>query len=98
MLSIQGGSGHRFCDGVSRRSFLQIGGLGLGGLTMAELMKAQSQATNGAQGDTKNKAVIMIFLAGGVSHQDFVDLKPDAPKAVRGEFNPIATNVPGIEI
>ncbi|HAA61306.1 MAG TPA: DUF1501 domain-containing protein, partial [Planctomycetaceae bacterium] len=66
MLSIQGGSGHRFCDGVSRRSFLQIGGLGLGGLTMAELMKAQSQATNGAQGDTKNKAVIMIFLAGGV--------------------------------
>jgi len=98
MLSIQGGSGHRFCDGVSRRSFLQIGGLGLGGLSMAELMRAQSQATNGAQGDTKNKAVIMIFLAGGVSHQDFVDLKPNSPKEVRGEFNPIATNVPGIEI
>ena len=65
---------------------------------MAEMMRAQSQATGGAQGDTKNKAVIMIFLAGGVSHQDFVDLKPKAPKEVRGEFNPIATNVPGIEI
>ena len=98
MLSIQGGSGHRFCDGVSRRSFLQIGGLGLRGLSMAEMTRAQSQATGGAQGDTKNKAVIMIFLAGGVSHQDFVDLKPNAPKEVRGEFNPIGTNVPGIEI
>ena len=97
MLSVQG-SGHRFCDGVSRRSFLQIGGLGLGGLTLADLMRAQSQATGGASGDTKNKAVIMIYLAGGVSHQDWVDLKPDAPAAVRGEFNPIATNVPGIEI
>ena len=98
MLSIQGGRGPRYCDGVSRRSFLQIGGLGLGGLSMAELMRAQSQATGGAQGDTKDKAVIMIFLAGGVSHQDFVDLKPNAPKEVRGEFNPIETNVPGIEI
>ncbi|MEE3366470.1 MAG: DUF1501 domain-containing protein [Planctomycetota bacterium] len=98
MLSIHGGSGHRFCDGVSRRSFLQIGGLGLGGLSMAEMMRAQSQATNGVQGDTKNKAVIMIFLAGGVSHQDFVDLKPNSPKEVRGEFNPIPTNVPGIDI
>ncbi|MBQ17067.1 MAG: hypothetical protein CMJ65_08080 [Planctomycetaceae bacterium] len=97
MLSIQG-SGHQFCDGVSRRSFLQIGGLGLGGLTLADLMRAQSQATGGADGDTKKKAVIMIYLAGGVSHQDWVDLKPDAPSAVRGEFNPIATNVPGIEI
>ena len=98
MLSIQGGRGPRYCDGVSRRSFLQIGGLGLGGLSMAELMRAQSQATGGAQGDTKNKAVIMIFLAGGVSHQDFVDLKPNAPANIRGEFKPVSTNSSGVQI
>ena len=97
MLLIQG-SGHRFCDGVSRRSFLQIGGLGLGGLSLAELMRSRASATNAAGDGSSDKAIIMIYLAGGISHQDFVDLKPNAPKGIRGEFKPIATNVPGIEI
>ncbi|MFQ5731071.1 MAG: DUF1501 domain-containing protein [Planctomycetaceae bacterium] len=97
MLSIEG-SRHLFCDGVSRRSFLKIGSLGLGGMSLAQLMQADAQATNGGNGAGSKKAVIMIYLAGGASHQDFVDLKPYAPAAIRGQFKPIDTNVPGIQI
>ncbi|MDA1014388.1 MAG: DUF1501 domain-containing protein [Planctomycetota bacterium] len=99
MLSISRGKAHRFCDGMNRRSFLRIGGLGLGGLTLPQLLQGQAQASNGSvSGDAGRKSVIMIFLAGGVSHQDFVDLKPNAASGIRGEFLPIETNVPGIEI
>jgi hypothetical protein len=88
----RGGSG--FCDGVSRRNFLKIGALGMGGLTLPQLLRAEDAA-----GVRKgHKAVIMIFLPGGPSHQDMFDLKPDAPREFRGEFNPIDTNVPGIQI
>ena len=97
MLSIFG-SKHRFCDGLTRRSFLKIGGLGLGGLSLSQILQAEALATNGANGSSSDKSIIMIFLAGGISHQDFVDLKPNAPDGVRGEFKPIKTNVPGIEI
>src|SRR5438552_1154256 len=88
------GSPHRFCDRVSRRSFLQIGGLALGGLALPQLLRAESQAGIGRS----HKAIIMIFLSGGPPHQDMVDLKPDAPADIRGEFLPIATNVPGIQV
>lgn len=99
MLSIQSGKSHRFCDGMDRRSFLRIGGLGLGGLTLPHLLQGQASASNGSvSGDVSRKSAIMIFLAGGVSHQDFVDLKPNAPDGIRGEFLPIDTNVPGIQI
>ena len=83
-----------FCDGVSRRNFLRIGALGLGGLALPQLLRAEAE-----QGVRRShKAVIMIFLPGGPAHQDLFDLKPDAPSEIRGEFNPIKTNVPGIEI
>src|SRR5262245_52535360 len=83
-----------FCDGVSRRNFLRIGALGLGGLALPDLLRAES-----ASGIRRShKAVIMIFLPGGPSHQDMFDLKMDAPSEVRGEFRPIATSVPGIQI
>jgi hypothetical protein len=82
------------CRRVPRRTFLQIGGLALGGLSLTQVLQAQSQSATRSQ----HKAVIMIFLSGGPPHQDMVDLKPDAPAEVRGEFNPIKTNVPGIEI
>jgi hypothetical protein len=83
-----------FCDGVSRRSFLRIGALGLGGLTLPQLLKAEG--AGGAK--MGHKAVIMIFLPGGPSHQDMFDLKMDAPSEIRGEFKPINTNVSGIQI
>src|SRR5690606_30167817 len=77
--------------GVSRRSFLQIGGLTVGGLTLPRLLQAESER------GSSHKAVIMVYLSGGIAHQDTFDLKPDAPKEVRGEFSPIPTSVPGIE-
>src|SRR3954471_509625 len=93
MLSILGG-GSKFCDGVSRRNFLKIGALGLGGLALPDLLRAESNV-----GLRKgHKAVIMIFLPGGPSHQDMFDLKMDAPSEIRGEFRPIPTTVPGIQI
>ncbi|MBI4662839.1 MAG: DUF1501 domain-containing protein [Verrucomicrobia bacterium] len=84
----------RFCDGISRRNFLRIGGLGLGGLALPELFQAEAQA--GIR--TSHKAVIMIYLPGGPPHQDMFDLKLGAPLEIRGEFKPIRTKVPGLEI
>ncbi|MFN0068873.1 MAG: DUF1501 domain-containing protein [Limisphaerales bacterium] len=86
-----------FCDGVSRRIFLKIGALGLGGLTLPQVLRAEASAGVRSAGQA-HKAVIMIFLPGGPSHQDMFDLKMDAPAEVRGEFKPIPTNVPGVEI
>ena len=96
MLSIIGGnsSGKSFCDGISRRNFLRIGTLGGAGLTLADLMRADSNAGNGSS----QKSVIMIYLVGGPPHQDMFDLKPEAPKEVAGPWQPIETNVPGFEI
>ncbi|MFO0966471.1 MAG: DUF1501 domain-containing protein [Gemmataceae bacterium] len=93
MLTILGGR-QRLCDGVSRRSFLKIGGLAMGGLSLPQLLRAEAAAGAGSS----HKAVIMIFLSGGPPHQDMVDLKPDAPAEIRGEFQPIRTSVVGIDV
>jgi len=96
MLSILGrsGKGEKFCDGHNRRDFLTIGSLALGGLALPDLLRAESESGNGRQ----HKAIINIFLPGGPPHQDMWDIKPDAPSEIRGEFKPISTNVPGIQI
>lgn len=92
MLSILGRS-HKHCDGIARREVLRIGGLALGGLSLPQLLQAESHAPGKRQ-----KSVIMVFLSGGPPHQDMVDLKMDAPVEIRGEFKPISTQVPGIQI
>jgi hypothetical protein len=97
MLTISG-SGSRFCDQRTRRSFLQIGGLGLGGLSLAEILKAESGAPSAAATERRAKGIIMVLLPGGPSHLDTFDCKPDAPAEVRGEFQPIPTNVSGFDI
>ena len=74
--------------------FLQIGGLALGGLSLPRSSRAEDKA--GIR--NSQKSIIMVFLSGGPPHQDMVDLKPDAPVEIRGEFKPIATKVPGIRI
>ncbi len=79
----------------SRRDFLRMGMLGLGGLSLADVLRLQSQAAGAA---LPNKAVIMVYLPGGPSHVDTYDMKPDAPVEIRGEFKPIQTNVPGFDI
>jgi hypothetical protein len=94
MLSIYSQSSGGFCDGVSRRNFLKIGGLAMGGLSLNDVLRAEAAQKAGKS----HKAVIMVFLPGGPSHQDMFDLKPDAPSEIRGEFKPISTNVPGIQI
>jgi hypothetical protein len=99
VLTIEG-KPQRFCDGVSRREFLKIGGLALGGLALTDILAAEAQAATlrGAGARSSHKAIIMVFLPGGPPHQDMFDLKMDAPSEIRGEFKPIKTNVPGIEI
>ena len=84
------------CDGVSRRDFLRIGALGVGGLTLADLLRLKAQGA--VRSDAAHKAVIMVYLPGGPSHIDMYDLKPDAPAEYRGEFKPIRTNVPGLDV
>src|SRR5262245_15492950 len=79
--------------GISRRDFLKVGALGLGGLTLADVMRLRGNAASGG-----SKAVIMIYLYGGPSHIDRYDMKPDAPAEIRGEVKPFRTNVPGFDV
>src|SRR5262245_17568389 len=105
MISIPGKSGAT-CDGFSRREFLRVGGAGLVGLSLADILRLQAQQAPGvgpAPGQPKNgwgsaKQVLLIYLQGGPSHIDIWDPKPDAPSNVRGDFKPIKTKVPGIHI
>ena len=94
MLTIPG-SPNRLCDGISRREFLQIGGLGTAGLALPELFRAQAAAPGQRR---SAKACILLFMGGGPPQMDTFDLKPDAPAEVRGQFPPIATSVPGTHI
>lgn len=81
---------------VSRRSLLQAGSIGLLGLGLGDVARAQSQTNSRLV--TPQKSVLFVFLTGGLSHQDSFDMKPDAPDAVRGEFSPIATRTPGLGV
>ncbi|QDU30884.1 hypothetical protein ETAA8_60330 [Anatilimnocola aggregata] len=85
------------CHGVTRRSFLQVGTTGLAGMTLPSLMNLQAQGAVGIGGG-KIKNCITIFLVGSPGHLDTWDMKPDAPAEIRGKFQPISTNVAGIQI
>ena len=93
MLSILGRP-RRLCDSWTRRELLTVGALGLGGIALPDLLRAEA-----LQGTRQSKkAIIMIYLCGAPPHQDMFDLKMDAPAEIRGEFQPIETSVPGIQI
>ncbi len=92
MLNLMGRS-KMLCDGFTRRDALQIGALGLGGLSLPQLLQAEQQA-----GARSHKAVIMIYMCGAPGHQDMYDLKMQAPSEIRGEFRPIDTTQPGLQI
>lgn len=100
MFTLLGRPMGKSCDGVNRRSFLQVGalGLGAGAFTLADVNRAEAARASMGLSTSRHKSVINIFLGGGPPHQDMFDLKPDAPAEIRGEFKPIATNVPGIQI
>ena len=96
------GSASRLCDGLTRRECLRAGGLGLLGLTAADILKHQSQAASIAPpagtGFGKAKACILLYLYGAPSQLETYDPKPDAPLEIRGEFNSIETALPGVRI
>ena len=83
-----------YCDGVKRRDFLKVGALS--GLSLAEVMRLQSLASDQAARQDIN--CVFLFIVGGMPQQDMWDLKPDAPAGIRGDFDPISTSVPGIQI
>jgi len=81
---------------VSRRDFLRVGGLAVGGLTLADMLRLKAHGAVDAR--QSHKAIIFVYLYGGPSHVDTYDMKPDAPAEYRGEFQPCRTNVPGFDI
>src|SRR5262245_16548483 len=88
------GPGTRLCDGLTRREMLQAGGLGLLGLSLPTLFRAEARAGRAAR--ARAKSVIQLFLWGGPAQHETFDLKPHAPEGVRGLFRPVATRTPGI--
>jgi len=88
---------HSHCTGVSRRTAIQAGAIGLLGLGMNHLSGLRAMAAPGAP-PRRAKSVIYIFLSGGLAQHESFDMKPDAPLEIRGEFQPIRTSVPGIHI
>lgn len=84
-----------YCDGYSRRSFLQLGMAGMGSLGLSQLMAAKQAS---AATSSKQTSIILVWLDGGPGHMDMYDMKPEAPAEYRGLWNPIRTNVPGMDI
>jgi uncharacterized protein (DUF1501 family) len=101
MISIPGNPGST-CDGFSRREFLRIGGIGMAGISLADILALQANAAPGEgakkAGWGRAKSVIFVFLQGGPSHLDIWDPKPDAPSNIRGEFKTIKTKIPGVHL
>ncbi len=98
MISIPGRHGAT-CDGFSRRELLRLGGAGLMGLSLGNVLRLQAEGTPGrpaGPGWGRARSVIVLYLQGGPSHIDIWDPKPDAPSNIRGDFKPIRSNVPGL--
>lgn len=97
MLRVKLGESGQYCDGYSRRSFLQLGMAGMGALTLPQILQAK-EASSPTGSSSKNTSIILVWLDGGPGHMDMYDMKPEAPAEYRGLWNPIRTNVPGMEI
>lgn len=93
MFTIQGPP-YKHCDGQTRRQFLMAGALGLGGLTLADVLRAEAEQEVGSS----NKSIINVHLDGGPSQMDTIDLKPHAPVEIRGEFRSVATRIAGFQV
>jgi hypothetical protein len=92
------GSPRRACDGITRRETLQVGGLGLlGGFGLPQPLQAE-ESSRRRDRPGRAKSVILLYLLGGAATQDMIDLKPTGPSEIRGEFRPISTSVPGIQV
>ena len=98
MFQIDGGRSNRYCDGVSRRSFVQLGVAGMATLGLSDVLKAKAATTQSGTTSDKDVSAILIWLDGGPGHLDMYDLKPEAPAEIRGIWNPIRTNVAGFDV
>ena len=96
MIRIDAGGAVRYCDGISRRSFVQLGIAGMANLGLPGVLRAKRLSAE--QNRRQNTSAILIWLDGGPGHLDMYDMKPDAPAEFRGLWRPMRTNVPGIEI
>ena len=96
MFRIDLGSTRRYCDGMNRRSFVQMGMAGMASIGLPQLMRAR--AASASPGSSSKTSVILIWLDGGPGHMDMYDMKPEAPAEYRGLWNPIRTNVSGMEV
>src|SRR6185437_11685955 len=97
MFRLNLGPTSRYCDGMSRRSFLQLGVAGMASVGLPQLLQAKERSAE-KTGSTKNTSVILLWLDGGPSHMDLYDMKPDAPAEYRGIWKPIRTRVPGFDV
>src|SRR5262249_3753385 len=96
-----GQSDVRLCEGLTRRQWLRVGGLGIAGLALPDVLHGRAIAAQAGEHRTENhfgkaRSCILCFLFGAPAHQDIWDLKPDAPREFRGEFKPIPSSVPGM--
>jgi len=96
MFRLDFGSTRKYCDGFSRRSFLQLGIAGMASVALPQWLRAREESAKAGSG--KNTSVILLWLDGGPSHMDLYDLKPGAPVEYRGLWKPIRTKVPGFDI
>ncbi len=97
MLRITAGNSTKYCDGMSRRSFVQLGVAGMASVGLPQVLRAR-EASRERGGISKDTSVILLWLDGGPGHMDMYDMKPEAPAEYRGLWQPIRTNVPGMEI
>lgn len=97
MFRIELGVTGRYCDGMSRRSFLQLGVAGMASVGLGQLARARAASAD-STGEKKDTSVILIWLDGGPGHMDMYDMKPEAPAEYRGIWKPIQTNLPGLDI
>jgi hypothetical protein len=97
MVRIDAGPVGHYCDGLSRRSFLQLGVAGMTSVGLPGILQAKSESA-ARGGPSKNTSVILLWLDGGPSHMDLYDMKPEAPAEYRGIWKPIRTKVPGFDI
>src|SRR5229473_5878908 len=96
MFRLDFGKSRRYCDGISRRSFLQLGVAGMASVALPQWLRAKEESAK--TGASKNTSVILLWLDGGPGHMDLYDMKPDAPAEYRGIWKPIRTNVSGFDI
>ena len=97
MFRVEMGETRRYCDGLSRRNFVQLGLAGMASVGLPQILRAKEESQSLGT-SAKDTSIILIWLDGGPGHMDMYDMKPQAPAEYRGLWNPIRTNVAGMEI